>query len=198
MWSRRSSTAKLNWNMWACNMERSEWKELSKRLEAILFSYAEALSYRKCTKILGVDFEDLKGAIELLKERYRGESALELLELNLSLQIVVKPEYAESVDLLFETDKSKGLSKPQLEVLSIVAYRQEATKRDIERIRGVNSAKIVQSLIDLDLIEPIGKKDAPGLPVIYGTTETFLVKFGLKNISELPELEESDTMSLFS
>ncbi len=179
-------------------MEKQELIELSNKLEAILFSYAEALSYKKCTKVLDVDFEDLKEAIELLKSRYKENSALELLEVNLSLQIAVKPEYADYVDELLVSDKAKGLSKPQLEVLSIIAYRQEVTKRDIERIRGVNSARIVQSLIDLDLVEAIGKKDAPGLPIIYGTTETFLIRFGLKNISELPELESADMLTLFN
>ncbi len=179
-------------------MEKTELIETSRKLEAILFSYAESLSYKKCTKILDIGFDELKEVIEVLKTRYKKNSALELLEVNLSLQIVVKPEYSEYVDELFISDKTKGLSKAQLEVLSIIAYRQEVTKRDVERIRGVNSARIVQSLIDLDLVEPLGKKDAPGLPVIYGTTETFLVRFGLKNISELPELESPEMVTLFS
>ncbi len=179
-------------------MEKLDLNELSKQLEAILFSYAEALSYKKCCKVLAVEFEDLKEAIEILKMRYKENSAIELLEVNLSLQLVVKAEYANYVDELFLSDKSRGLSKAQLEVLSIIAYRQEVTKRDVERIRGVNSARVVQSLIDLDLVEPLGKKDAPGLPIIYGTTETFLIRFGLKNISELPELESPDMISLFS
>lgn len=177
--------------------KKREGAELDKKLEAILFSYAEALSYKRCMKILGVDFETLKEAVSVLKERYREVSALELLELNLSLQIVVRPEYADYVDELYEHDKSKGLSKAQLEVLSIVAYREEVTKRDIERIRGVASQRVLQSLIDLDLVEAVGKKDAPGLPVIYATTETFLVRFGLKNLSDLPDLESGELMSLF-
>ncbi len=177
-------------------MEKNELIELSKKIEALLFSYAETLSYKKCTQVLGVEFQDLKEAVQILKERYEKNSALEIVEINLSLQMLVKAEYSEYVDELFINDKGKGLSRAQLEVLSIIAYRQSVTKREIERIRGTNSARIVQSLIEADLVEAVGKKDAPGLPVLYGTTDTFLIRFGLKNISELPDLD--DGFSLFN
>ncbi len=171
--------------------------ELSNKIEALLFSYAETLSYKKLGQVLEVEFQDLKEAVVLLKNRYENNSALDIVEVNLSLQMLVKPQYSTYVDDLLINDKSKGLTRAQLEVLSIIAYRQNVTKREIERIRGINSSRLVQTLIEADLVEPVGKKDAPGNPIMYSTTETFLIRFGLRNISELPDLEDGDMLSLF-
>lgn len=173
-------------------------ENLASKLEALLFSYAEPLSYKKIINVLNTDFEELKKAAGELAQRYNScSSSLELIELNLSYQIVVRSEYGELLDELFKNDSKKGLTQSQLEVLSVVAYRQPVTKRDIERIRGIKSDRVVNSLIELELIRITGKKEAPGLPALYSTTDSFLRLFGIKTLSELPKLTNVENLSLF-
>lgn len=172
--------------------------ELALRIEALLFSFADSLSYKKLEQLLEKEHAEIKEAALRLKERYRGEhTALEIIDINQSLKMVTKSRYGADVDRLFESDARKGLSSAEMEVISIVAYEQPATKRDIERIRGIKSDKIIQNLLDKELIRIAGKKDAPGLPTLYATSEKFLVSFGLKNLGELPKLAKMGEMKLF-
>ncbi len=168
------------------------------KLESLLFSYAEPLSYKKIMSILDIEFDVAKKAGEDLAKRYVDlGSALEVIEVNLSLQLVVRSKYGDVVDKLFENDVKKGLTQAQLEVLSVIAYEQPVTRRDIERIRGIKSDRVVQGLIDLELVEVAGKKDAPGLPSLYATTSSFLRQFGIRTLADLPKLVDSDEIELF-
>lgn len=172
--------------------------ELALRIEALLFSFADSLSYKRLEQLLEREYSEIKKAASLLKEKYSpGETALEIVDINQSLKMVTRNSYAEDVDRLFETDARKGLSSAEMEVISIIAYEQPATKRDIERIRGIKSDRIIQNLLDKELIKIAGKKDAPGTPTLYGTSEKFLVSFGLKNLGELPKLAKMGGMKLF-
>lgn len=171
---------------------------LASQIEALLFAYAEPLSYKKIATILGCSFDEIKTAAMSLKSRLdEVNSAIELVELNLSLQLLARSIYDDIILRLFDSDKKRGLSQAQLEVLSILAYQQPATKRDIERIRGVKSDRVVQSLIELELIQAAGKKDAPGMPVLFATTESFLRQFGLRSLLELPVLKDEADLKLF-
>lgn len=173
-------------------------EELGLRIEALLFSFADSLSYKKLEQLLDRDYTAIKEAALLLKERYASqETALEIVDINQSLKMVTKSRFGGDIDRLFESDARKGLSAAEMEVLSIIAYEQPATKRDIERIRGVKSERIIQNLLDRELIRITGKKDAPGTPTLYGTGERFLQSFGLKNLGELPKLAKMGEIKLF-
>jgi segregation and condensation protein B len=100
------------------------------------------------------------------------------------------PEYANAVRTFYRTQKKEKLSKPALESLAIVAYKQPVTRLDIELIRGVNSDGVVTHLLEKNLIKIAGRKDVPGKPFLYGTTKEFLEYFGLKSLSDMPKLEE--------
>lgn len=177
---------------------QKELEELGLRIEALLFSFADSLSYKKLEQLLDRDYTAIKEAALLLKERYaRQETALEIVDINQSLKMVTKSRFGGDIDRLFESDARKGLSAAEMEVLSIIAYEQPATKRDIERIRGVKSERIIQNLLDRELIRITGKKDAPGTPTLYGTGERFLQSFGLKNLGELPKLAKMGEIKLF-
>lgn len=177
---------------------QKELEELGLRIEALLFSFADSLSYKKLEQLLDRDYTAIKEAALLLKERYASqETALEIVDINQSLKMVTKSRFGGDIDRLFESDARKGLSAAEMEVLSIIAYEQPATKRDIERIRGVKSERIIQNLLDRELIRITGKKDAPGTPTLYGTGERFLQSFGLKNLGELPKLAKMGEIKLF-
>lgn len=177
---------------------QKELEELGLRIEALLFSFADSLSYKKLEQLLDRDYTTIKEAALLLKERYASqETALEIVDINQSLKMVTKSRFGGDIDRLFESDARKGLSAAEMEVLSIIAYEQPATKRDIERIRGVKSDRIIQNLLDRELIRITGKKDAPGTPTLYGMGERFLQSFGLKNLGELPKLAKMGEIKLF-
>lgn len=177
---------------------QKELEELGLRIEALLFSFADSLSYKKLEQLLDRDYTAIKEAALLLKERYASqETALEIVDINQSLKMVTKSRFGGDIDRLFESDARKGLSAAEMEVLSIIAYEQPATKRDVERIRGVKSDRIIQNLLDRELIRIAGKKDAPGTPTLYGTGERFLQSFGLKNLGELPKLAKMGEIKLF-
>lgn len=177
---------------------QKELEELGLRIEALLFSFADSLSYKKLEQLLDRDYTAIKEAALLLKERYASqETALEIVDINQSLKMVTKSRFGGDIDRLFESDARKGLSAAEMEVLSIIAYEQPATKRDVERIRGVKSDRIIQNLLDRELIRITGKKDAPGTPTLYGTGERFLQSFGLKNLGELPKLAKMGEIKLF-
>lgn len=178
--------------------EAGRVEKLALRIEALLFSFADSLSYKKLEQLLDREYSEIKEAAAHLKKRYGSEeTALEIVDINQSLKMVTKSAYAEDVDRLFESDVRKGLSSAEMEVISIIAYEQPATKRDVERIRGVKSDRIIQNLLDRELIRITGKKDAPGTPTLYGTSEKFLVSFGLKNLGELPKLAKMGEIKLF-
>lgn len=178
--------------------DEAELKKIALRIEALLFSYADSLSYKKLEQILEVDFESLKEAVRLLKESYDGaERALEIVDVNQSIKMLTRNEYADDIDKLFKSDAKKGLSSAEMEVISIIAYEQPVTKRDVERIRGIKSDRIIQNLLDKELIRISGKKDAPGTPMLYSTSEKFLISFGLKNLAELPKLSKLGEITLF-
>ncbi len=175
-------------------------KNVIRKIEALIFASSQPISYKKIANIVDVSYDEVKTHIKELEAEYSAsESAIELVEINNSVQFVVKDSYSDVVDKLYNTDSKRLLTSSELEVLSIIAYKQPVTRREINNIRGINSARVVNNLIDLSLVKISGKKDAPGLPVLYATTETFLLKFGLRSLKELPKIDEtpSDINNLF-
>lgn len=133
---------------------------------------------------------EINHAMEELKEEYSGEKGIYLIEFNNKYQLQSNPFYGEIIsDLLMET-RERELSKTLLQVLAIVAYKQPITRQEIEDLRGVNSDYVIATLLKLNLIEAQGRKEALGHPILYGTSEEFLKKFGLPSLSDLPDYDE--------
>ena len=159
-------------------------KETPAALEAVLFACGSPVSFDKLCDILETDRE----AAQVLKEKYRDDclSGITLITVEDAYQLCTKSFVSTCVKKALELRKSPPLSKASLEVLAIIAYNQPVTRSFIEMVRGVDSSFIVSSLCDKGLIAEKGILDAPGRPVLFGTTDAFLRCFGLESISELP------------
>ncbi len=172
-------------------------KQIVQKIEALLFAWGDALSYQKLASLLDVDSDTVKDAVAKLKAHYESDlHGIHLIEVNQSVQLASKHAFADTVDQLFKSDRTRGLSSSLLEVLAIVAYRQPITKLEIEAIRGVGSDRSLQSLIELDFVTISGKLEQVGRPNLYSTTNLFLKKFGLKTLRDLPPIESFDRLQI--
>jgi segregation and condensation protein B len=172
-------------------------KMVQKIIEALLFVSSEPISTEDLRQALdGMDENTVREAIEGLREEYvRQERSFGIAELAGGYQIVTNPEFAPWINKLFKRDETK-LSNPALETLAIIAYKQPLTRGEIEGIRGVNVDGVIKTLLDKNLIKVRGRKDAPGRPITYGTTDEFLKRFGLKGLEHLPRLRDFTTQDL--
>jgi len=166
-------------------------KMIKKVIEALLFVSEKPLMIDEIKRVLdGIEEEKIKEAIEELRLDYeKQERSFVIAELAGGYQIITKPEFAPWVSKLFKKDETK-LSNPSLETLAIIAYRQPLTRSEMEKIRGVNVDGVLKTLLDKGLIKIRGRKDAPGRPIAYGTTEAFLKRFGLGGLEHLPKLRD--------
>ncbi len=128
-------------------------------------------------------------AAKELQKKYDNQSGIQLLIFNKKLQFCSNPQNAEEVSIVLNPIKERELSRSMLEVAAIIAYKQPVTRIDLEEIRG-NSEYAVQKLLELGVIEPVGRKDAVGRPVMFGTTDKFLKRFQISSLDELPNYEE--------
>ncbi len=141
--------------------------------------------------------EDIEKLIESInKDLLDSNRPYEIVNYANGFQFATRSEYGEVVQNLLKTKTKKRLSKAALETLAIIAYRQPVSKPEVEQIRGVNSNEVVNSLIEKDFVKMVGRSDALGKPLLYGTTDEFLRQFGLKNIQELPKLRELEELAL--
>ncbi|NPA91206.1 MAG: SMC-Scp complex subunit ScpB [Chloroflexi bacterium] len=166
-----------------------EISSLVRRVEALLFVAPSTVTVKELAKALQVPPEEVERALEALEQRLDG-GGLILQRLGKRVQLVTAPDLAEDVERFLGLDLSGHLSAAALETLAIIAYRQPITRAEIEAIRGVNSDGVLRSLLNKGLIEVVGRKETVGRPLLYGTTMTFLQYFGLRDLSELPPLEE--------
>lgn len=159
-------------------------------LEAVLFASGEPISEKQLAEILKVDRENVAELLTLEKERLdERRSGIELQETVGGWQLVTRAEYFSYLETLSQT-MDRRLSHPAMETLAIIAFRQPVTKQEIEGIRGVHAEKVLSLLIERDLIQEVGRKAVIGRPILYGTTDTFLRCFGLRDLKELPALPE--------
>ena len=166
-----------------------ELHEIASALEAILFSAGDSVDLRRIAKVMGVEPWDVRQAAEKLSAEYEQRSSgLRLVRMEESLQLVTAPEHSDLINRCLEKRPQPKLSPTALEVLSIVAYFQPVTRAYIEQVRGADSSYTVASLSDRGLIAPCGRLEAPGRPVLFGTTEQFLRAMGLSSPAELPPL----------
>ena len=164
-------------------------KRIKNIIEALLFVSQKPLKMEELRQALdGVEEEEIKNAIEELRRDYTAqERSFGIAELAGGWQIVTNPEFAPWISKLFRREEMR-LTNPAMETLAIIAYKQPLTRSEIERVRGVNVEGVLKTLLDKNLIKIRGRKDVPGRPITYGTTEEFLKRFGLKGLAELPRL----------
>src|SRR5438477_1215782 len=185
---------------------------LARVIEALLFSAHKPLSTKEIVDLLrnaGAedDFSpndfakvrpaEVAAAIEQLKVEYiQNEHGFQLVEKAEGWQLTSDPKYAQWVRRLFPAPKPARLSSPALETLAIIAYRQPITRADVEAVRGVTIDGVLQTLMERGLVKISGRAEIPGRPLLYETTEFFLDHFGLRNLNELPNVEELRTRHL--
>lgn len=158
-------------------------------LEALLFVAKEPLSLERLAELLQLEKPDVAELLAELSERYASPaSGLALVELNDGFRLSTKPEMSAYIEALYK-QPAHGLSSAALEVLAIVAYKQPVTRGEIEFLRGVQSDRALTTLIEKGLVKEVGRKEGPGRPLLFGTTDKFLAHFGLKSLAELPPLE---------
>ena len=178
--------------------EPSVWQKsaagtLKGRIEAILFVSGEAVSIRDLSRALGVLKDELLDAVaELDREYEEGERGFIIKRYDDTLQLSTRPLYAPDIVRLLQPVQRQSLSQAVMETLAIVAYKQPITKAEMEQIRGVKCDYSVQVLVNRGLIEEVGRKDALGRPILYGTTTAFLQHFGIEDLNGLPPLPEAE------
>lgn len=165
-------------------------ENLENVLESILFVNGDAIDISDITSKLDVDKKDIKKAVEKLKEKYNENSGIQLLEFNNKLQFSSNSLYADTVSVVLNPIRQRNLSKATLETASIIAYKQPVTRLEIEEIRGVSSDYAINILLEHNLIEIVGRKEAVGKPALFGTTDEFLKRFNISSIDELPDYNE--------
>lgn len=158
-------------------------------LEAVLFTMGESVEIGRLAAVLEMDTKEVKQILEDMQKRYEEEErGIFLLWLEDSVQLSTKAEMYEYLIKIAKTPRKMVLTDTVLETLSIIAYKQPVTRLEIERIRGVSCDHAVNKLLEYDLITELGRLDAPGRPLLFGTTEQFLRCFGVRSLDELPEL----------
>jgi segregation and condensation protein B len=162
-------------------------------VEAVLFLENEPVDTSVIARITGLNRREIRDAVEKLRQLYaRDDHGLEIIELGGGYAFSVKPQLWDALKPYYGKRSEGKLSKAALETLSIVAYSQPVTRQEIESIRGVAADGMIKLLLSRSLIKEVGKKDAPGKPVQYGTTKDFLKTFRLASIADLPKMDELD------
>ncbi len=171
------------------NEQLTDIKQLEGAIEAILFAAGHPMEYSKLGEVTGLTPRDTKQLVAHLAERWNSDDTrgVMLLTFESSCQLCTNEKYLPYIREALGIKRGGNLSASSLEVLAIAAYNQPVTRAFIDTVRGVDSAYAVGSLLDKELLAPVGRLDAPGRPMLYGTTEKFLRVFGLSSLSELPE-----------
>lgn len=160
-------------------------------IEAILFTMGESVEAEKIAVAIEHDVDTTVKIIHNMMDKYENEDrGIKIIELEGSFQLCTKEEYYDNLIRICSQPRRYTLTDAALETLSIIAYKQPVTKIEIEKIRGVNSDRSVNKLVELELVKEVGRLDAPGRPMLFGTTEEFLRTFGVGSIDELPVINE--------
>lgn len=164
-------------------------------VEALVFVADDPITVKTLSDILEEDRETIEAAVEELKQEYEERmSGLQLREIAGGWQISTRTEYHEEVRRYLKTRPNAKLSLAALETLAVIAYKQPVTVPEILEIRGVQSASAIKTLLDKKLITAKGRKETVGRPMLYGTSKDFLMQFGLKDLSELPSIEDFEDL----
>ncbi len=164
-------------------------KRLKAAVEAILFAKGESVESKDIITALECTEEEFAEALDALKTDYaRADRGIQIVELENAIQLRTKEEFYDDLIKITNVPKKQSLTDAALETLSIVAYKQPVTRLDVEKIRGVNSDSSLNKLVEYGFITEVGRLDAPGRPLLFGTTEQFLRSFGIKSIEDLPQM----------
>ncbi len=166
-------------------------QDIQRAVEAILFAAGYPVKYEKLSEVIGLPQRDLRALISAMAEGYR-DRGIQLLMYPDACQLTTREVFAPYIREALGIKRGGNLSNSSLEVLAVVAYNQPVTRAYVDTVRGVDSSYAVTSLLDKGLIEAVGRLDAPGRPMLYGTTEKFLRVFGLSSLADLPETEALD------
>jgi segregation and condensation protein B len=164
-------------------------KEQKAVLEAILFTMGESVEVDRLAEVIELNIKETRELLlELQKDYGKKDRGITLIELDGAFQMCTKAEMYEYLVKIAKTHRKLVLTDAVLETLSIIAYKQPVTKSEIEKIRGVSCDHAVNKLLEYELVMEVGRMDAPGRPILFGTTEQFLRSFGVKSLGELPEM----------
>ena len=159
-------------------------------VESVLFTMGKSVELRQLAAALGTDTERAEAAVRRLQSRYEAEKrGMQITQLEDSWQMATRAEYYENLIRVAASPKKQVLSEVVLETLSIIAYKQPVTKMEIEKIRGVKSDHAVNRLVEYNLVQEVGRLDAPGHPALFATTEEFLRRFGIGSTENLPDMD---------
>lgn len=172
-------------------------EELKPVIEALLFIADEPLPFKQLYRVLGsVSEDDARAALEELRADYDARNGgLEIREIAGGWRISTRPQHHEFVRKYLKSRPSARLSLPALETLAVIAYKQPITIPEILEIRGVSSSSAIKTLLEKRLIVTRGRKETVGRPMLYGTSKEFLIQFGLKDLSELPSIEDFEDLT---
>ena len=167
-------------------------ENLSKIIEGILFVAGEPVSFLDISEKLELEKDEIETAVKALqKQKQDNGDGIQVLIFNEKAQLCSNKDYAETISVVLNPIKEKMLTKVVLEVCGIIAYKQPITRLEIEDIRGgANCDYAISTLLENNLIEVVGRKDAVGKPLLFGTTDVFLKKFNMSSISDLPDYEQ--------
>ena len=171
--------------------ERTVSAEVKAIVEALIFASPEPITPKMLYKLLADEpKEDVAAAVDALKADYESRPGLQLVEVAGGYQIVTRPQLHEWVRRLFHERSSQKLTVQGLESLAVIAYKQPITALEIGEIRGVNTSGVLSTLLERHLIKIVGRKNVVGRPFLYATTKEFLIRFGLKDLNDLPKIED--------
>lgn len=159
-------------------------------IEAILFAAGNAVPTDLLREKLDLTKAQMDSMVRQLEKKYSGNCGIRLLIFNHKIQLATNPDYKDQVGAVLNPIREKEFTRTILECAAIIAYKQPITRAELDTVRGVNSDYAITTLINLEMIEPCGRKDTPGKPVMYQTTDNFLRRFKLKSLSDLPDYTE--------
>lgn len=167
----------------------AESKSLEGAIEAILFSVGDSVEIAKLSEVLETDKKKIREILTKMQEKYESEErGIRIMLLEDAVQLCTKPEYYQQLIKVVQKQKAYTLTDTVMETLSIIAYKQPVTKAEMEKIRGVSCDHAVNRLLEFGLIRELGRLNAPGRPLLFGTTEEFLRIFGVSSTDNLPVL----------
>ena len=170
-------------------------KAIKSAMESMMFTWGEPLEAKMAADVFNITKEEAYECFKELQAEYEQEGrGIVIREVNKAFQFVTRAENADYVRRLCTPVKAKKLSQSALEVLAIIAYKQPVTKGEMEAIRGIKCDRVVEGLMNKNLIEEVGRSSAIGRPILYGTTDTFLKNFGFTSLKELPDIEDIESV----
>ena len=165
-------------------------KDIAKIIEGVLFVAGEGIEIDVFKSRFDMNDREFNKCIDILKEKYNEESGINIIRFKNKVQFTSNPSIVNDISEILNPIRERSLTRAALETIAIIAYKQPITRSEIEDVRGVNCDYAIQLLQSNNLIEVVGRKDAVGKPVLFGTTENFLKRFEINNIEDLPNYNE--------